>query len=354
MAKEKGGRTVFFDRIIDQARAAPQGSHRRPGHLSEQASSLAQIASGEIMSKTLLWVDPARCKIWDRHNRRYELLDERRCADLIEGFKAQGRQEFPAIVRKLEGDPAHDYEVVCGARRHWTVSWLRAHNYPQFKFLIEVRQLTDEEAFRLSDIENRDRLDISDYERALDYKSALELYYKQQKRMAERLEVSEGYLSKYLDLAAMPEPLLACYADITHIRVHHWTAIKPLLKSPGQREAVLRKAAEIAAEQRAAAARGDPPIDGARIVRLLKDAASPSTQRNARILGEYRAAATGHRLMTVARDGRKGFVFRLTLDAGASMEEMVATFHTALREYCGLKEESDTADPSRDNSAFEQ
>jgi hypothetical protein len=63
---------------------------------------------------------------------------------------------------------AREYEVICGARRHWTVAWLRANNYRQFRFLVEVRELSDEEAFRLSDIENRDREDISDYERAID------------------------------------------------------------------------------------------------------------------------------------------------------------------------------------------
>ena len=40
---------------------------------------------------------------------------------------------------------------------HWAITWLRANNYPDFRYLIEVRDLTDEQAFRLSDIENRDR-----------------------------------------------------------------------------------------------------------------------------------------------------------------------------------------------------
>jgi ParB family chromosome partitioning protein len=39
---------------------------------------------------------------------------------------------------------------------------LQANNYLQFKYLVEVRDLTDEEAFRLADIGNREREDISD------------------------------------------------------------------------------------------------------------------------------------------------------------------------------------------------
>ena len=33
--------------------------------------------------------------------------------------------------------------------------------------------MSDEEAFRLADIENREREDISDYERAIDYGDAI-------------------------------------------------------------------------------------------------------------------------------------------------------------------------------------
>jgi ParB-like chromosome segregation protein Spo0J len=73
--------------------------------------------------------------------------------------------------------PDIDFEVICGARRHWTVSWLRAHNYTDFRFLVEVRELTDEEAFRISDLENRAREDLSDIERARDYLKALGRHY---------------------------------------------------------------------------------------------------------------------------------------------------------------------------------
>ena len=39
--------------------------------------------------------------MWAGHNRAYDLLTPENCADLIEGMKAQGQQEFPAIVRRL-------------------------------------------------------------------------------------------------------------------------------------------------------------------------------------------------------------------------------------------------------------
>ena len=93
--------------------------------LSTRLTGLARVTSGDVKEKTLKLVDPARCRMWSRHNRRYDLLNEASCADLLESLRAQGEQEFPAIVRRVEDDPAFDYEVISGARRHWSVSYLR-------------------------------------------------------------------------------------------------------------------------------------------------------------------------------------------------------------------------------------
>jgi ParB family chromosome partitioning protein len=60
----------------------------------------------------------------------------------------------PAVVRRVEGDPDHDYEVIAGTRRHWSIRWLRANSYPDMMFVAQVAQLDDEAAFRLADIEN--------------------------------------------------------------------------------------------------------------------------------------------------------------------------------------------------------
>lgn len=156
---------------------APRRASIAANVLTGRSNRLADLASGAIVNRTHELVDPARCRMWAGHNRDYALLSEERCADLIESIKAQGRQEIPAIVRRLSGDEGYDFEVICGARRHWTISWLRAHNYPEFKFLVDVREIGDEEAFRLADIENRARDDLTDFERARDYLRALNAYY---------------------------------------------------------------------------------------------------------------------------------------------------------------------------------
>jgi len=264
---------AVFDDVLsglgEPVQSADRGEDLGSKRFLKRRSSLGEKISGEVQEKTLRLVDPATCRMWDRHNRDYNLLNEDNCADLIDGLKAQGQQEFPAIVRKIDGP--EEFEVICGARRHWAISWLRANNYPQFKYLIEVRDLTDEEAFRLADIENRDREDISDYERAVDYAQAIQLYYGgKQKSMADRLEVSEAWLSRYLNLSKLPKQVVDAFADKTQIREIHARNLKPLLANPKQKAMVIECAEELSRAQSQARTGQGAPIESQKVVSLLK------------------------------------------------------------------------------------
>lgn len=320
--------TVPESKPEPKARQAPE---RAGGRFLNRSNALSERLSGDVVEKTLLWVEPERCRMWERHNRRYELLNETRCADLIEGFKAQGQQEFPAVVRRVKDDPEHDYEVICGARRHWTVAWLREHNYRQFRFLIEVRDLSDEEAFRLSDIENRDRADISDYERAIDYADAVARYYQsRQKDMAARLEVSETWLSRYLGLAKLPKGIVEAYADITEIKERHARDLKPLLSAPDKKKAILEEAKAIAKEQRAAAQGQGKAMEGPLVIARLKAAATPKRPARRPQAVEYKSTS-GDVLVTARKQKGRGLTLEIpnTQDA----EEILEACRQALMDH---------------------
>lgn len=260
---------AIFDDVLKDLSAQP-AADKAGARFLKRTNALAD--SGEREEKVLRWVDPASCVMWARHNRAYDLLTEDNCRDLIDSLKAQGQQEFPAIVRKLPAGQGAEYEVICGARRHFAVSWLRANNYSQFRYLIEVRDLTDEEAFRLADIENRDRADLSDYERACDYLQALDIYYGgKQKTMAARLEVSEAWLSRYLHLARLPKAILDAFPQLTEIRELHARSIRPLLQDAEDK--VLAEAAVIAQEQAQARAGQGSPVPVPKVLARLKSAA---------------------------------------------------------------------------------
>lgn len=307
---------------------------RPPERLGARLSSLSRVTSGDVKEKTLHLVDPARCRMWSRHNRRYDLLNEASCADLLEGLRSQGEQEFPAIVRPVSDDPDIDFEVICGARRHWSVSFLRNVEHRPIKFLIEARDLDDEAAFRLSDVENRARDDISDYERALDYRAAVEDYYGGvARRMAERMEISEGWLSRFLELAKLPPAIVESFGDIRQVRENHARLIKPLLVSDQSRPKVMAAAKALGAEQAARAAAKEPILEAAKVIDRLKAAAAGKGASSAsKATPQVMSSTAGARLFSLAPKGAKRAVIELALDADASNDDFHKAFASALAE----------------------
>lgn len=284
----------------------PAVEARRPprsGFLGTRDNRLAELAAGGLTTRVHEAVDPAVCRIWAGHNRDYPSLNEEICADLIVSLRAQGRQEVPAIVRRISGDPSHRFEVICGARRHWCVSWLRAHDYPDFKFVVEPRELTDEEAFRIADLENRSRKDLSDHERAVDYARAVERYYGgNQQRMADRLQVTKSWLSRYLDLARLPVEILACFAAPHVIGISHAATIAPLLNQSISRGRVMNEAAAIAAEQQERRAAGTALLPPAAVVSRLNQAGRDEA-RPVRLEEQFRDPA-GRVFLKAKREGK--------------------------------------------------
>jgi ParB family chromosome partitioning protein len=305
-----------------------------PPRVNERLTALARVTSGEYQEKTLRLVDPARCRMWARHNRAYALLSAESCGDLLESLRAQGEQEFPAVVRRVLGDPDIDWEVICGARRHWSVSYLRQVEHRDIKFLIDERELSDEQAFRVADAENRARQDISDYERAVDYRDAVEAYYGGiALRMAERLEVSKTWLSRFLDLAKLPKEVVAAFGDIRSLRENHARELKACLAANPMRGRVISAAQRIAAEQAARLKSGEPTLDAPKVVAALKASAAAGA-------GEGRVpppqaprvvtTTAGAALFTLKPKGDLKIVLELALDSVASNAEFLAAFEREL------------------------
>lgn len=313
--------SAIFDDVLkdldDPAPAEDKGGAR----FLKRQNALSD--SGQREEKVQRWVDPATCVMWERHNRAYDLLNAENCRDLIDSIKAQGQQEFPAIVRRLPAGQGAEYEVICGARRHFAVTWLRNNNYPQFRYLVEIRDLTDEEAFRLADLENRDRADLSDYERARDYLAALDLYYGgKQKAMASRLEVSEAWLSRYLWLARLPDVIVEAWPQVTELKELHARSLRPMLSDA--KANVLAEAAKIAARQQAARAGQGTLIAVPTVLARLKEAAYGPRQpaETARIDSN----------LTMQQRGRK---IRLEFSSDLSEDALRAALDSFMRQHFG-------------------
>jgi len=243
------------------------------GVMASRSQTLARIASGKMVTDRTEWVDPSRCRPWRLHNRDIDHLDENSCRDLIDAFLSAKKQRIPAIVRRLQDDPDYDYEIIAGVRRWWTVRWLRDHHHPEYDYLVTVQHVTDEEAFRISDIENRSRKDISDWERAKEYTRALsEFYNGSQSEMADHLKISRSWLSRLLDVARLPEEVVIAFADTHDITVRVAREVKPLTSDPRALERMRGEADAIVREREADSVR----LSGPEVAkRLIRSAAEP-------------------------------------------------------------------------------
>lgn len=323
------GNRGFADRIAASGLPAERRLPPRTGVLAARENRLAEMATGAVVTRVHELVDPARCRIWAGHNRDYAALDEASCADLLESLRAQGRQEVPAIVRRVTDEPGIDFEVVCGARRHWSVSWLRRNGYPEFRFLIEARELTDEEAFRVADLENRHRKDLSDFERATDYARALERYYGgSQQRMLERLNVSKSWLSRYLELARLPAAVLAAFGSPHQVGISHAAQLAPVLKHPLRGRRLLDAAAALAAEQEVRRRAGEVPLGPGAVTRRLLESGTTAARPASReivIRGDDEGV-----LLRGRRERGGGLTITVPAVAASSPDALVPAFSALL------------------------
>lgn len=265
-------------------------------------------------------IPPEQCRIWSGNHRLYERLDEDFCEDLIESFKAIGQQE-PAVVREAPEGSGYLYEVVSGARRHWTATYLKR------PLLVEIRELDDEMAFLLEDADNKDRKDLSPYERGLKYEEALLLHYKGKQRiLAERVGRSQAFISgvlSVLDVArAADGAIVRAFGDPRLITVNHGMAIRPLLKDESKCDAVVAAAEAMAAERE----KGAEFDSGVVLRKLLAAARGPK-------------AAPPERRVITAPSGRAGMEFsvqarkvdiKIHRGVGMSLDQVLEEIRTQL------------------------
>jgi ParB family chromosome partitioning protein len=196
--------------------------------------STAHVTVGAILS-----VDPLKCRVWSLHD-RLAGLDERACSAEIDSFRARG-QLVPALGRRVTDDPDCEYELICGARR------LFAARHLKMPLLLELRELGDREALAAMDAENRQRQDISPYERGVGYRSWLQKgVFGSQEELARALHLSTSQVSRSLRMARLPAVVVDAFRDPGQIRECWGLAILDALDDPGRRPATLRAARTLA------------------------------------------------------------------------------------------------------------
>lgn len=318
------------DEAIFVPPAHNRAANRAGLSLLGRESALARAASGEVRQVTQLQLDPARVRLWVGNARIQARLSESAVQDLIDSILAEGGQKVPVVVRHVSGDPDHDYEVIAGTRRHFAISWLRANSYPEMKLLAQVVDLDDEAAFRLADVENRARKDVSDIERARNYAAALEVHYGGKAvRMAERLKVSKGWLSKMLKAATIPDEILSAFSDLSQLTLNPAYALATALDDPAKADAIRTEALEIFSENAAALSADSPPLPGNTTLKRLMAApaarAAPTKNWEMEIVGRF-----GRPVLTLKTVTRQGVTLHLPVGGGADDQQLQEALQTML------------------------
>lgn len=325
-----GKQAKWLDSLLSDTDEPASTSAETPrvGTLLTRETAIARVASGEVRSITRLELDPERVRVWPGNARIYENLTEANTRELIDAIVSEGGQKVPAVVRRVDDDPNYQYEVIAGTRRHWAISWLRKNSYPQFKFVAIVEQLDDEAAFRLADIENRARKDVSDLERARNYRAALQSHYEgRQDRMAERLKLSRGWLSKMIKVAALPDPIVAAFGDAENLSLASAYPLAQALDDKARAKLIAAEARLVAREQAELRDKGLPPYSTPQVVRRLLGAKVDKTAapEQLELKSNY-----GRNLLTVSSTTRQGVTIKLHAGSGADRDEVISAVGQAL------------------------
>lgn len=268
-----------------------------------------------------IYLSPAECSIWEGNARNYEQLSQATCQELIDAIQTEGGNRVPVVVRPHSGgEGSPPYELIVGTRRHWSVAWLNANGHPKLRLLAIVEEIDDEGAFRLADVENRARTDISAVERGRNYRTAIDRYYGGvQSRMAERLRISPGHLSQLLSIASLPDEVIAAFASDSAITIAN---IRPVLQAVKVRASdVVASALKIAGEQQERRAAGLEPLDAQAVIQRLvrEERLESAAERTPPVLVAGRGRAVGR----VVRDSRKGLVLHIDPARADDIDEIL-------------------------------
>jgi ParB family chromosome partitioning protein len=205
----------------------------RAASTATSAMPLSTINSPE---GTVFSIDPFRCRVWKLHDRFQSEITVQSCREEIESFASCG-QLVPVLGRRIDNDPEYDIELAYGARRLFVARHLKK------PLLVQLRDFSDREGLVAMDIENRQRQDISPYERGLSYHRWLRNgQFGSQEEMARALGVSPSQVSRLLQFAKLPAVVVNAFRHPAEIRENWGLKIAEALDDSAQRAATIRAA----------------------------------------------------------------------------------------------------------------
>lgn len=171
---KKGLDTAALSASMDLVQEETAGEELAALPAQKRLDNPAQMSDDKRTRFFITEIDPRKCKRWAYADRFDEWFSYDNCQDLIESIAAS-EQDIPGVVRVLKNDPeGYSYEVIAGSRRHFAAMYLtdvKGIETP-FKAIIKSK-MSDEQAAAYMDKENRDKADISGFERCVSYRRQL-------------------------------------------------------------------------------------------------------------------------------------------------------------------------------------
>lgn len=314
--------------LVDRDKPADEPS--TPSFLERRGIAFDEIA--RTVKRLTIRLKPSECSIWPGNARDHAALSYERCASLIESIREEGTNREPVVIRRTP-NADHPYELIVGTRRHFSVSWLHANNHTEIELVARIETLDDEGAFRLADLENREREDVTDLERARNYRHAVDAYYNGVRtQMAERLAIPKQNLHNLLQLAELPDEVVAAFAEPGDLRVRHGMRLSPLLKNEQHRAAIVSAALALRTEQQKLREAGSDRVEGIKVCeRLVAAAAKPIPARPAPRTKPALTAASGNEVGQILADSRaKGITININPKGAASVDEILEALRPAI------------------------
>ena len=259
-------------------------------------------------------VPATACKPWRFADRPSDEFAH--TAGLAKSMEVNGQVQ-PALVRLCHDAENADirYEVIAGVAR-----WRSALGAGA-ELDIQIRELTDAQAYRAMVAENEDRQNLSDYARAKRFARSLEAGLVANKsELADLARMSASQLSYFLGFASLPTAVVAAASDIKVMPVRTGYVLSVAVKD-GFESQIIRDMARIESGE----------IQREQIPAIWRDTQPPLQARQATRAGKKMAGAAGsHRKLfsasgvevgrlTMASDG--GVTLKLRAKVGSQLDE---------------------------------
>lgn len=255
-------------------------------------------------------IDPTRCRPWSLHNRDAVWLTPENCADLIDSIRRDGQLDL-GLVRPLQDDPDHDYEIIYGVRRWYSVSQL-----PRTLFKARITDADDKACTLLMHVENEQARDISALEKGRSYRLMLDkAIYSTAAELSRELGITRAYVSmvtKAIEILDVPKLSAVLAPHIREISYKDAKELATLIEKPRARER-----AETVAIELGQADIGDPKV----MMRKLLVAAA----------GAKEPARKSKPAVSLFKKGKKSYVHTTEKSNGA----ITITIEPGLKEAAG-------------------